>query len=311
MARLPVPGADAGQWGQILNEYLAEAHNSDGSLKDNVVDSNSIANGSVAETNLAPAVVSKLNTIGGQQGATGPAGPIGATGPAGTSGATGPQGQTGASGATGPAGATGTQGASGATGPQGASGSNGVSGATGATGPQGIAGTDGATGPAGATTISGISGLQSALDAKVPDTRTVAGHGLNGDVTITPADIGAATAAQGTLAASALQPSHVFAPSRRVTGMHTMIIASRSFMGILLPPEASREMLIIRNVGVNPIEAVISSTAVTNYNGTAWTGSTMIQPGEEWVGTTAGQPQIAPTADGIEIRALIWTEAYI
>ena len=33
MARLPEPGSDAGQWGSILNDYLLEAHASDGSLK--------------------------------------------------------------------------------------------------------------------------------------------------------------------------------------------------------------------------------------------------------------------------------------
>lgn len=33
MARLPVPGGDTGQWGDILNEYLATSHASDGSLK--------------------------------------------------------------------------------------------------------------------------------------------------------------------------------------------------------------------------------------------------------------------------------------
>jgi len=33
MARLPTPGGDAGNWGEILNEFLAQAHNADGSLK--------------------------------------------------------------------------------------------------------------------------------------------------------------------------------------------------------------------------------------------------------------------------------------
>lgn len=33
MARLPTPGSDSGQWGQILNDYLAVSHNSDGTLK--------------------------------------------------------------------------------------------------------------------------------------------------------------------------------------------------------------------------------------------------------------------------------------
>lgn len=33
MARLPQPGGDEGQWGQILNDFLSQAHNADGSLK--------------------------------------------------------------------------------------------------------------------------------------------------------------------------------------------------------------------------------------------------------------------------------------
>jgi len=33
MARLPQPGKDNGTWGNILNDYLSQAHNSDGALK--------------------------------------------------------------------------------------------------------------------------------------------------------------------------------------------------------------------------------------------------------------------------------------
>ena len=33
MARLPQPGSDKGTWGEVLNEFLLEAHNADGSLK--------------------------------------------------------------------------------------------------------------------------------------------------------------------------------------------------------------------------------------------------------------------------------------
>lgn len=33
MARLPQPGSDAGTWGGVLNDYLSQSHNSDGSLK--------------------------------------------------------------------------------------------------------------------------------------------------------------------------------------------------------------------------------------------------------------------------------------
>ncbi|MGB4762109.1 MAG: glycosyl hydrolase family 28-related protein [Candidatus Saccharimonas sp.] len=53
MARLPQPGGDSGSWGAILNDFLAEAHNSDGTIKD----------GSVSEASLASAVQVKLNTI--------------------------------------------------------------------------------------------------------------------------------------------------------------------------------------------------------------------------------------------------------
>ncbi len=33
MARLPVPGGDANAWGDVLNEFLLQAHNADGSVK--------------------------------------------------------------------------------------------------------------------------------------------------------------------------------------------------------------------------------------------------------------------------------------
>lgn len=37
MSRLPVPGQDAGTWGNILNDFLSAAHNTNGTLKDGVV----------------------------------------------------------------------------------------------------------------------------------------------------------------------------------------------------------------------------------------------------------------------------------
>ena len=43
MSRLPTPGQDDGQWGSILNDYLSQAHNSDGSLKDGSVTTSTIA----------------------------------------------------------------------------------------------------------------------------------------------------------------------------------------------------------------------------------------------------------------------------
>lgn len=37
MPRLPQPGADANQWGDILNDYLSQAHQANGALKDGVI----------------------------------------------------------------------------------------------------------------------------------------------------------------------------------------------------------------------------------------------------------------------------------
>jgi hypothetical protein len=31
--RLPVPGSDVGTWGQLLNDFLSQAHNPDGTLR--------------------------------------------------------------------------------------------------------------------------------------------------------------------------------------------------------------------------------------------------------------------------------------
>lgn len=83
MARLPIPGADSGTWGTVLNEFLLQAHNPDGTLKsmpsgqipagsvtttelaDSAVTSAKIADGTIAEADLSPAVLAKLNSTGG------------------------------------------------------------------------------------------------------------------------------------------------------------------------------------------------------------------------------------------------------
>ncbi len=69
MPRLPIPGQDSGQWGNLLNEYLGVSHNPDGTIK---------------------------------PGALPPSSGVGATGPTGPQGATGSSGPIGATGATGP-----------------------------------------------------------------------------------------------------------------------------------------------------------------------------------------------------------------
>lgn len=52
MARLPKVGGDRGNWGVILNEYLSQAHDDDGTLKDNSVTSNTIAPGAVTKSTV-------------------------------------------------------------------------------------------------------------------------------------------------------------------------------------------------------------------------------------------------------------------
>jgi hypothetical protein len=53
MARLPQPGSDKGTWGSVLNDYLAQVHNSDGTLKTSIVTSSHLANNSVTQSKLS------------------------------------------------------------------------------------------------------------------------------------------------------------------------------------------------------------------------------------------------------------------
>jgi len=71
MARLPQPGGDEGEWGEILNDYLSQTLKSDGTIKDNVVtnaalapdsvSSASIVDNAIAEPQLSAPVRTKLN----------------------------------------------------------------------------------------------------------------------------------------------------------------------------------------------------------------------------------------------------------
>ncbi len=51
MSRLPLTGSDDGTWGDILNDFLAVTHNTDGTVK----------TGLIVETQLSSAVQAKLN----------------------------------------------------------------------------------------------------------------------------------------------------------------------------------------------------------------------------------------------------------
>ena len=70
MARLPIPGADDGTWGSVLNDFLAQAHAGDGTLKADAVSSNTIQDGSIAGSKLQGSAVdaSKLAVSGGSDG---------------------------------------------------------------------------------------------------------------------------------------------------------------------------------------------------------------------------------------------------
>ncbi|TXG77816.1 hypothetical protein E6P97_00960 [Patescibacteria group bacterium] len=65
MARLPVPGGDNGNWGEVLNDYLSQAHKPDGALKDNSITASAIANDAITEDKLDPIARGKLNGAGG------------------------------------------------------------------------------------------------------------------------------------------------------------------------------------------------------------------------------------------------------
>lgn len=126
MARLPIPGDDTGTWGSILNDYLSQAHNADGSLRD--IPINTVTNlQPILDSIVSYATVTGDNLIFTRRDtSTINAGNV--RGPQGDKGDTGAQGPIGATGVTGAIGASGAIGATGATGAIGASGPKGDSG---------------------------------------------------------------------------------------------------------------------------------------------------------------------------------------
>ena len=70
MSRLPVPGSDGGEWGAILNDYLSQSHNSDGTLKAGSVGSGQLANDAVTSAALADGSVSSSKIQAGAISAT-------------------------------------------------------------------------------------------------------------------------------------------------------------------------------------------------------------------------------------------------
>lgn len=70
MARLPTPGSDNGTWGQVLNDFLAVAHTTSGTIKPNAVDSSAIQDNSISGAKLQDNSVTsdKLTSTGGTDG---------------------------------------------------------------------------------------------------------------------------------------------------------------------------------------------------------------------------------------------------
>lgn len=65
MSRLPVPGQDSGTWGDVLNDYLSQAHAADGTIKPGVVGSSQLAAGAVTSTQLAADAVTATTIANG------------------------------------------------------------------------------------------------------------------------------------------------------------------------------------------------------------------------------------------------------
>jgi hypothetical protein len=63
MTRLPTPGGDDGSWGIILNEFLSQAHNTDGSLKAAIVGSSQLKPGAVTKADVGLGIVDNTSDL--------------------------------------------------------------------------------------------------------------------------------------------------------------------------------------------------------------------------------------------------------
>jgi hypothetical protein len=53
MARLPIPGADQGSWGEVLNDFLLQSHTSGGGIKAGAVGTSHLQDATVSTVKLA------------------------------------------------------------------------------------------------------------------------------------------------------------------------------------------------------------------------------------------------------------------
>jgi len=64
MSRLPQPGSDKGNWGEILNDYLQQSHDATGILKTQSVTSAILADAAVTSSKLANGLIAPVGLSG-------------------------------------------------------------------------------------------------------------------------------------------------------------------------------------------------------------------------------------------------------
>jgi hypothetical protein len=62
--RLPAPGSDSGVWGDILNDFLTQSHNTDGTLASNVVGPSQLQDSSVTVVKLVDGTITSSKLAG-------------------------------------------------------------------------------------------------------------------------------------------------------------------------------------------------------------------------------------------------------
>lgn len=61
MARMPTPGGDNGSWGEILNDFLSQAHTNTGALKSDSVDTSHVRDGAITRAKTSSGVQTSLD----------------------------------------------------------------------------------------------------------------------------------------------------------------------------------------------------------------------------------------------------------
>jgi len=185
--------------------------------------------------------------------------------------------------------------------PIGPIGPTGLTGLTGPAGAAGATGATGATGPAGPSVWGGITGtlstqtdLQTALDAKVATTRTVNGHALTSDVTVTKADVGLSAVentALSTWAGSATLVTLGTLSTINTAGQLTVAKASGFTVVAIRDASSGPELHFERSEGTLAARTAVTGTGVLAgaIVGSVWDGSAYQQPSYLSFNTDGGQ----------------------